>query len=362
MFSISEQDINFHSSVGGLTKRQTTRLLQKVLSFSEVKLKEGVDAIKASRLIDCFYKLFREKIKWGLEEEVSDLEIEKKFNETYPMSTPSLSLEDLPPTMSSLIMERKQTKDRKEMIQWVSAILSGSILESEKASKPMKETAEKVEEENRKVLIASYTLQHYFLIPKGVNTQTTTFFVKYNNLFYDDDNGEEVLVQSIHEDEIDWKYPEFTEIQDASNFILMKDEEKADHHEEGSKSLVSKAIENIIMHSFSVELKHFKEDANNTNEELFLEQLNDHILYSYIVVKNDGDKIKIDADIKGIWEDVQDNDDGDDDDDDDDDDDEEVEEEGFNIILIYYDYYYYYFFIIVIYNIRSSTIFSKSCH
>jgi hypothetical protein len=70
------------------------------------------------------------------------------------------------------------------------------------------------------------------------------------------------------------------------------------------------------MHSFSVELKHFKEYANNTNEELFLEQLNDHILYSYIVVKNDGDKIKIDAEIKGIWEDVQDNDDGDDDDDD----------------------------------------------
>jgi len=93
------------------------------------------------------------------------------------------------------------------------------------------------------------------------------------------------------------------------------------------------------MHSFSVELKHFKEDAINTNEELFLEQLKDHILYSYIVLKNDGDKIKIEAEIKGIWEDVQDNDDGDDDDDDDvsnschEIDDEETNEELWEQIL-----------------------------
>ena len=70
------------------------------------------------------------------------------------------------------------------------------------------------------VLVARYTAEFVFKIPEGVVLTDENHWIKWNVLHITLPSGEEIEIEPCYECEIDYKYPNSTEVQPAENWDL----------------------------------------------------------------------------------------------------------------------------------------------
>jgi hypothetical protein len=81
------------------------------------------------------------------------------------------------------------------------------------------------DELKQKVVIASYTAESYFLVPKHISINEDNYTVKWGKLFITDENGKEIEIEQTMESEIDYKFPNDTRIEDADDYEFLHTEE-----------------------------------------------------------------------------------------------------------------------------------------
>jgi len=70
------------------------------------------------------------------------------------------------------------------------------------------------------VLVARYTAEFVFKIPEGVVLTDENHWIKWNVLHITLPSGEEIEIEPCHECEVEYKYPNSTEVQPAENWDL----------------------------------------------------------------------------------------------------------------------------------------------
>ena len=103
-----------------------------------------------------------------------------------------------------------------------------------------------------KVVIAHYSSESIFKIPKGLDlddkTQVKGWGVKWDKLFIELANGTDLTIESYGDGGVDYKWPNDTEIGEADDYIHVSDDEEEDVVTDDTivTGIVCKSCENVL--------------------------------------------------------------------------------------------------------------------
>lgn len=167
-----------------------------------------------------------------------------------------------------------------------------------------------------KVVIAHYSSESIFKIPKGLDledeTQVKSWGVKWDKLFIELANGTDLTIESYGDGGVDYKWPNDTEIGEADDYIHVSDDEEEDVVTDDTivTGIVCKSCDNVLPpHTVGEHLdvtSKILECPHGKVEEKIMEFVNEKCpeLESMLAGLNDYADKCTDEEWKELWEDV----------------------------------------------------------